>query len=324
MINYTNAQKFNHKLILGSQFIKKTMYELDITINKKHLKDSKQGKHVFLGGLARSGSTALLNYIYQSNDFYSLTYENMPYVMSPSLSKKFKYKKNVDMKERAHKDGILINQKSPEALDQIFLNSFSLDESVKFYPEYISLLLYLNNKTRYLSKNNNNHKRIVSLSKTFADSKFLIPVRHPLFHAQSLLNQHINFISLQKKDNFILNYMNYLGHFEFGLNHKPWNSPKRFFDNLSINYWLEQWLEFHKELLHISKLIPNLFFIIYEKLNQDKYLDFINQLVEIKMQNKNLDVKNQFHDENYDMKLFDECNYIYHDLNKICTIKSNV
>jgi len=324
MINYTISQKINHKLLLGNQFIKRTMYEIDASMNKKKLKDVKKESHIFLGGLARSGSTALLNYIYQSNKFYSLTYENMPFVMSPSLSKIFKNKKNYNMKERAHKDGLLINEKSPEALDQIFLNSFSPKESIKLYPEYISLLLYVNNKTRYLSKNNNNLARISSLSKVFTNSKFLIPVRLPIYHSHSLLNQHENFSNLQKKDRFILSYMNYLGHFEFGLGHKPWNTPEKFTNDFSINYWLEQWLMFHKELIDLSNNIPNLFFIIYEKLNNQKYIDFLNQLVEIKGQNKYFKVNNNFYNENCNFKLLNECKKVYENLNRLCTIKSNV
>ena len=105
MINYTISQKINHKLLLGNQFIKRTMYEIDASMNKKKLKDVKKESHIFLGGLARSGSTALLNYIYQSNKFYSLTYENMPFVMSPSLSKIFKNKKTITWKRELIKMG---------------------------------------------------------------------------------------------------------------------------------------------------------------------------------------------------------------------------
>ena len=46
-------------------------------------------------------------------------------------------------------------------------------------------------------------------------------VREPISHSISLLNQHLNFLEIQKKDPFVLEYMNSLGHFEFGLNTKP-------------------------------------------------------------------------------------------------------
>ena len=47
-------------------------------------------------------------------------------------------------------------------------------------------------------------------------------------HAYSLLTQHLNFSNLQKEDDFIRRYMNYLGHNEFGLSHKSWNKPVKF------------------------------------------------------------------------------------------------
>ena len=39
--------------------------------------------------------------------------------------------------------------------------------------------------------------------------------------------------------------MNYLGHNEFGLIHKPWNKPVNYKDVNKID-WLEQWYLFQK------------------------------------------------------------------------------
>ena len=64
-----------------------------------------------------------------------------------------------------------------------------------------------------LIKNNNNHLRLRSLLEYFKESYFLFIYRDPIHHANSLLNQHLNFINLQKEDKFILNYMNMIGHF---------------------------------------------------------------------------------------------------------------
>ena len=98
----------------------------------------------------------------------------------------------------------------------------------------------------YLSKNNLNYKRINLINSILPKSIFLIPIREPLQHAFSLLNQHLRFNELQKKDKFILRYMNYLGHNEFGLNHKSWHQPINFHDQNKINYWLEQWFLFYE------------------------------------------------------------------------------
>ena len=61
----------------------------------------------------------------------------------------------------------------------------------------------------------------------------------------------INFTKLQNNDTFILKYMNYLGHTEFGKNHKSWNSPQLFKDTFDINYWLEQWKIFYLDMFKI-------------------------------------------------------------------------
>ena len=81
-------------------------------------------------------------------------------------------------------------------------------------------------------------------------------------HANSLLNQHLRFSQLQKEDDFIKRYMNYLGHNEFGLNHKPWNNPINFNDLNNINYWLEQWYLFYKFIYNKFQSYENCNFVI--------------------------------------------------------------
>ena len=49
--------------------------------------DLKNQSHIFITGLPRSGTTSLLNFLYSSNQYASLTYRNMPFVLSPNLSK---------------------------------------------------------------------------------------------------------------------------------------------------------------------------------------------------------------------------------------------
>ena len=51
--------------------------------------------------------------------------------------------------------------------------------------------------------------------------------------------------------------MNYLGHNEFGLNHIAWNKPINFNDLNNINYWLEQWTLFYKNIQEKYKNYKN-------------------------------------------------------------------
>tara|TARA_B100000073_G_scaffold7688_1_gene6616 strand:- start:858 stop:1820 length:963 start_codon:yes stop_codon:yes gene_type:complete len=269
MQNYSGLQKFLHDFVLSKKFINKSLYEIEKIIYLKN-EDIKNQSHIFISSLPRSGTTSLLNFIYSSNQYASLTYRNMPFVLSPHLSKFFN-KKNFSKNERLHADGINYDINSPEALDEIFFNNneeFIENELLN----YLQLVLLSENRLKYLSKNNLNFKRINLISSILPNSIFLIPIREPLQQAYSLFSQHKHFNQLQKKDDFIRRYMNYLGHNEFGLNHIPWNNPINFEDNNDINYWLEQWTLFYQNILNKYLSSNNCFFIIYEKLINPDYI----------------------------------------------------
>lgn len=104
--------------------------------------------------------------------------------------------------------------------------------------------------------------------------------RDPLSHARSLLSQHLNFIDLQTKDPFILDYMNLIGHNEFGKNVKPFFYGTDTNDNWhiqisknSIDYWLTQWINTYQWILNGCVLnYHNVYLICYEDLCKDDSL----------------------------------------------------
>ena len=184
-------------------------------------------KHVFVSGLARSGTTILLNALYESDEFASLSYKDMPFVLAPNLwSKLSPNKKNIDSVERAHGDGVKVSTESPEAFEEVFWMTFAEDhkDTKEKFKNYVQLINHKYQKKRYLSKNNQNIKRLELISKIFPNSKILIPFRNPIQHAYSLLVQHQRFIEYSKKDAFISNYMKWIGHTEFGPNYVPINN----------------------------------------------------------------------------------------------------
>jgi len=313
MQNYSNIQKFLHDFVLRKKIINKSLFELEKIIYLKN-KDIINQSHVFITGLPRSGTTSLLNFLFLSGEYASLTYNNMPFILSPNFSKLF-HKKNIIEKERLHGDGIIFDNNSPEALDEIFFNNneeFVKNEIVN----YIQLILLSNNKTKYLSKNNLNYKRIDKIQSIFPNSIFLIPIREPLQHANSLLNQHLHFSQLQKEDDFIRRYMNYLGHNEFGLNHKPWNKPIYFNDFNNINYWLEQWNLFYEFIYKKFQSYENCYFVIYEELVNTNYVEKILKKINIE-KDKNIDLQ-FFRNSNkkelnieYDKNIFDKSLLLY-------------
>ena len=281
MNNYSWLQQKLHQFVLSSKFMREVMFDVEsssISLNQT------DGNHVFVSGLARSGTTILLNAIYKSNEFASLSYKDMPFVLAPNLWSKLSFnKKDTDLIERAHGDGIKVSTESPEAFEEVFWMTF--DESQKDTKEkfknYAQLINHKYHKKRYLSKNNQNIRRLGLISMIFPDSKILIPYRNPIQHAYSLLSQHKRFIEESKRDKFISNYMKWIGHTEFGPNYIPIHDENLCFeDNLTINHWLEQWYLTYKHCFDNLKDNENVYFICYEKLcNASEYwLDILKTL----------------------------------------------
>ena len=231
-----------HKTALSSSFLRELFFDLEKSffLNKDFEIDT---NHVFISGMARSGTTILLNAIYETNEFASLTYQDMPFILSPNIwSKLNKNNTLLDKQERAHGDGIKIDISSPEAFEEIFWKTFD-DKNSDSYVEFmyfVQLLCFKYKKNRYLSKNNQNIKRIEYLIKNYPNSKIIIPFREPLQHSFSLFTQHKKFIALQKNDNFIREYMSLIGHSEFGLDYIPLvDKNLKYSDSYNINHWLE-------------------------------------------------------------------------------------
>ena len=177
---------------------------------------------------------------------------------------------------------------SPEAFDEVFFQNN--EEFVKNeLANYIQLILLNENNVNYLSKNNLNYQRVELISSILPNSIFLIPIREPLQHAFSLMNQHAHFSQLQANDDFIRRYMNYLGHNEFGLNHKPWNNSINYQNLDRIDYWLEQWLIFYENINNKYRNNKNCYFVIYERLSDPDYLMMLLEKTELD-KNQSLDL----------------------------------
>ena len=219
MNNYSWLEQKLHKFALSSQFMREVTFDFE---NTKISLRREPENNIFITGLARSGTTILLNALYKSNIFASLSYSDMPFVLAPNLWSKISFnKKNLELKERAHGDGIKISTESPEAFEEVFWKTFSHEEYEELEDKfriYVSNILYKYKKGRYLSKNNQNIKRVELINSIFSNSKILVPFREPIQHAYSLLTQHKKFIDDAKNDKFISKYMKWIGHTEFGPN----------------------------------------------------------------------------------------------------------
>ena len=65
MNNYSWLQKKIHKIALGSQFMREITFDVENTLSSAI---QKSDRHIFVCGLARSGTTILLNALYKSEE----------------------------------------------------------------------------------------------------------------------------------------------------------------------------------------------------------------------------------------------------------------
>ncbi len=288
--SYRWIDKVLHRLALGMPALAEFSFDLDQG-KVSSQPDPAQGNHVFVSGLARAGTTILMRRLYATGQFCSLTYRNMPFVLAPN-SFEFLSKGDGSPQEetvRAHGDALRVSVDSPESLDEVFWRIFDGETYIKSshlsahnpggeltskFADYVKAILHADpqQRPRYLSKNNNNILRLPALAKQFPNSTILVPFRNPNAHAASLLNQHKNFSKQQTDDRFVENYMTWLAHHEFGLNHRPFrfsdNAPdKETADPQMLAYWVQRWVDAYSWL--VDTLPDNALLVCYEDLCND-------------------------------------------------------
>lgn len=286
--DYTPASRMLHYIALNNSFIKEMAFDIDCMMTRS--RPLHVSSPVFVAGLARAGTTILLEALYSTGVFTTLTYRDMPFVTAPYLWSKITKGhrlKGSFKKERAHGDRLCVNYDSPEAFEEVFWLTFSNAEYVKDsylalqdvdvdllekYKRFVGNIISRQDdipSLRYLAKNNNNLMRIEALKSAFPDSFIIVPFRNPLDHAKSLLIQHKRFLETHAEDPFSLKYMNWLGHFEFGANFKPLKvSPEVIPQNkeepMNLDYWLQYWKSVYEYVIehHSADVI----FFDYDKL----------------------------------------------------------
>ncbi len=290
---YGVGSRILHQISLGTPFVGEALFDLEKSLYASKLKDEATDRHVFVCGLARAGTTVLMRRLYEGGQFCSLTYRDMPFVLSPNLWRKLcgTSIRNIEVQERAHGDGLLVDYDSPEALEEVFWRTYcgsdyiSNDylvpmsasvEVLEDFRTYVALILKDYTDKRYLSKNNNNIVRLESISGAFPNSTILVPFRQPYQQAYSLMNQHQRFTQLHSADGFAKKYMTWLVHHEFGADHRPFRfdekKPQTGNPN-ELGYWLKVWINAYT---YISDHLPdNAFLVCYETLCDDNDLVWI-------------------------------------------------
>ncbi len=287
---YSFLDRLAHRLALKLTPVAEMSFDMDQARAGPPPQGLREAHHVYVAGLARAGTTVLMRRFHASGQFRSLTYRDMPFVLAPNLWKSLTARSSRDIEagERAHGDQLVVDADSPESLEEVFWRVFDARRYIaadhlgphappadlrEKYLRYVGAILASGDsgQTRYLSKNNNNILRLRAIRRVFPDALLLVPFRHPLDHAGSLLRQHSHFSKLHEGDRFARDYMTWLVHHEFGGDHRPFRfaggdsaQPN---DTGSLDYWLDLWIATYRWLLDTAP--DDTVFVGYEQLCSD-------------------------------------------------------
>lgn len=255
---------------------------------------------IYITGLARAGTTILLEIVSRHPDVATHRYSDFPFLFTPcvwnAMLRGLPRQKQMPA-ERTHKDRIQITSDSPEAMEEMLWMAFFSDahairkSSVKdastynakfeeFYRRHLQKMLMLRKAPRYAAKGNYNITRLEYLLKLFPDARFVLAIRRPEQHLSSLIKQHKLFCRMEQKNPAVLRHLQRAGHFEFGLDVRPintgdaqvmreildfWGDPHQSIRGWA-RYWsvLYRWL--HQRLEHNTALRESTMIIRYEDL----------------------------------------------------------
>jgi len=223
--------------------LNKVLADLETDFVAQRLESVAIDRPVFLTGLARSGTTILLTLLSQADGVATHRYRDFPFLEIPFLWNWFQDRfatRSTSPQERIHADRITITPDSPEAFEEpLWQSHFDwlhdprrihvLDETVSrpdfedAFCTHLRKILALRGGERYLSKGNYNVTRIKYLAKLFPDARFVIPIREPVSHVHSLVQQHRRFSRLAREDARVPHYLRAAGHYEFGAQRVPIN-----------------------------------------------------------------------------------------------------
>ena len=237
---------------------------------------------VFVCGLARSGTTVLLEMLSRHPDTASQRYLDYPFVFTPYWWNRFvglAARKPPEFGERSHKDGLMVSAESPEAMEEpLWMHFFSdchdastsnvmddetsNDEFERFYKRHMAKLLMVRDRSRYLAKGNYHIARIGYLHKLLPRGRFVIPVRDPAMHIASSMKQHKLFAKGQQQSSDARLYLAQIGHYEFGLDRSPINIDqdqtaeiiRHWSDGDEVRGWALYWSMIHN---HIAGVVEN-------------------------------------------------------------------
>lgn len=236
---------------------------------------------IYIAGLARSGSTVLLETLARHPDVTTHRYRDFPFLFTPYLWNRWLDlvpRRPEQPAERSHADGIAVTSESPEAFEEVLWMAFFphlhdparsnlLDRTAhhaafeRFYRDHLRKLLAVRGGNRYVAKGNYNLSRLGYLARLFPKARFVVPVRDPVWHIASLMKQHRLFLDGQRGNPRAAAHLRRVGHFEFGQDRRPINLgdpaaaqeiTKLWQQGEEVRGWARYWAQIHH---HIADLL---------------------------------------------------------------------
>jgi hypothetical protein len=291
--DYGFADRLLHRIAFKTWPLQVALSDMEQVRFKAQLDRARVDKAVFVAGLPRAGTTLTLRLIESTGEFASYRYTDMPFVLAPMLWRSLTKgaSRSVEARERSHGDGVTIDIESPEAFEEVVWRSFYPKQygarSIKLWagdlPAEFSTFFKLQMRKiialrdeegggglRYLSKCNGNIARLTTILKMLPDATILAPFRDPVEHARSLLRQHLQFSEMHRQDKFSCEYMEAIGHYDFGLNLKPidfggWLEHAEP-DFTVLDGWLAYWCATYQAVLGAAD--PRIHLISYDRLSE--------------------------------------------------------
>ncbi len=301
--SYSKLDKGLHKLAFNSKSLQGILADMERSMYAGQWQDIAIERPIFITSLPRAGTTIVLQALNRLSHLATHTYRDMPFILTPVIWQKLSrvFRRTSKLEERAHGDGLAINEDSPEAFEEVlwkkyfpghygqsgitcWQDSLQCTEFEGAFKAHMQKMIMLrcvdtSSRPRYISKNNANIARISYLQKLFPQARFVVPVRHPLEQAISLLRQHQNFTRQHAEDTFTRQYMADIGHYEFGELHRAIRFPglTDLVQNLnpdSLDYWIAYWIAAFTEVSQH----PRLSFVSFENLCEQPETGLINLL----------------------------------------------
>jgi len=306
---YSWSDRLLHRLAFRLGITQETLADIEATLYRESLASVSVQRPVFISSLPRAGTTILLRLLWETGRFATHTYRDMPFVLCPMIWRRFSraFVSDDEPRERAHGDGIKISGRSPEAFEEMvwkhFWSDHYRDDRIvpwtdgdrnapfnAFFERHMRKVVAIHSddasdSLRYLSKNNLNISRLAAPPPPLNEGTFVIPVRKPVQQAASMYRQHQRFQKIHRRDDFVREYMEAIGHHEFGQGLKPVNFNDWLGEHPAepgeLSFWLRYWTEAYRFVL--QHLPPTAVVIAYDRF-VDKpapVLDRLNDRLEL-------------------------------------------